>query len=460
MTKFSPEYLSLAGDLLSQFSQTQEDSLSAVLTDDNLEAFKAQYAGSRVRRFPPLKTLTLFMHQVAGEHKSCRNTLIANARDQVAAGRELDKTGNSAYCKARQRLTEESVEALFTQSGENLDAASPESCRWHNRRVVITDGSTLSMPDTIENQQAYPQHGGQKKGVGFPILRIEILSTLGSGAILGSAVAAYQGKRTGETALFRKLMVHLKSNDILLGDAIFENYFLIAQLQLGGVDVVFEKNGARQLDLRQCDQKLGKKDGLIRLTKPPRPDWMDRDYYNNLVPSELTIRVVKSKKRIIVTTLLDAEKYPRSEIVSLYQERWHVELDFRAIKSLMKMDVLRCKTPEMVRKEIHVHLLVYNLIRALMARAALQVKNQPREISFKAAQETLQEFHVLLLQAETILLSRLTEYMILIAGEHIVGNRPGRTEPRAVKRRPKPYKRLQHSRAQARRLKVYQRQKA
>ena len=190
------------------------------------------------------------------------------------------------------------------------------------------------------------------------------------------------------------------------------------------MDVVFEKNGARHLDLRRCDQKLGKKDGLIRLTKPARPDWMSRDYYDNWVPSELTIRVVKSKKRIIVTTLLDADKYPRSEIISLYQERWHVELDFRAIKSLMKMDVLRCKPPEMVRKEIHVHLLVYNLIRALMARAALQIKNQPREISFKAAQETLQEFHVLLLQAGAGLLSKVTEYMILIAGEHVVGDRP------------------------------------
>ena len=119
--------------------------------------------------------------------------------------------------------------------------------------------------------------------------------------------------------------------------------------------------------------------------------------------------------------------------------------------------MLRCKPPEMVRKEIHVHLLVYNLIRALMARAALQIKNQPREISFKAAQETLQEFHVLLLQAGAGLLSKVTEYMILIAGEHVVGDRPGRSEPRAVKRRPKSYKRLQHSRTQARRLKVYQR---
>lgn len=287
-----------------------------------------------------------------------------------------------------------------------------------------------------------------------------MLTTLGSGAVLGYAVAPHKGKQTGETALFRQLVGHFKVNDIVLGDAIFENYFLIALLRLGDIDAVFEKNGARHVDFRQCDQKLGKKDGLIRLEKPPRPDWMSHEYYDQWVPDELMVRVVKSKKRIIVTTLLDADKYPRSEIVSLYLARWHIELDLRSIKCLMKMDVLRCKTPEMVRKEITVHLLVYNLIRTLMAQAATELRKQAREMSFKAAQETIQEFHVLLLQAEISLLPKLVKHMVQIVSEHIVGNRPGRSEPRAVKRRPKPHKRLQHSRAEARRLTVYQRSKA
>lgn len=278
--------------------------------------------------------------------------------------------------------------------------------------------------------------------------------------MLGAATAPYQGKGTGETSLFRKLLKFLKAGDILLGDAIFENYFLISLLLLGDIDVVVEKNGARHLDLRQCDQKLGKKDGLIRLAKPARPNWMSKEFYDRWVPSEITVRIVKSKKRTIVTTLLDAEKYPRSEIVGLYQERWHVELDFRAIKSLMKMDVLRCKTPEMVRKEINVHLLVYNLIRALMTQSAVELKNRPRQISFKAAQEVLQEFHVVLLQSKGEVLADVVTHLIAIPGEHVVGNRPGRREPRAVKKRPKPYARLQHSRPQARRLKMYRRKAA
>ena len=303
MTKFSPEYLNLADDLLKQFALAGDDSLSAILNKNNIATFQTQYAGGRVRRFPPVKTLTLFMHQVASCNKSCRNTLIASARDQIATGQNPDKTDNSAYCKARHRLTEASIKTLLTQSGENLDGASPETWRWHDRRVVITDGSTLSMPGHRRKPASVPATRLAKKGVGYPILRIEILVTLGSGALLGSAVAAYQGKRTGEMALFRKLLKFLKDGDILLGDAIFENYFLMAMLQLDNIDVVFEKNGARHLDLRKCDQKLGKKDGLMRLTKPSRPEWMSRDFYNQWIPDELTIRVIKNKKRTIVTTL-------------------------------------------------------------------------------------------------------------------------------------------------------------
>ena len=165
MTKFSPEYLGLADDLLRQYALTGDDKLSGILTKENLDDFQSQYRSGRVRDFPPLKTLSLFMHQVASENKSCRNALIADARDRIAMGREPNKTSNSAYCKARQRLTEPSLMTLLTQSGSNLDSTNPESWHWHNRRVVITDGSTLSMPDTDENQEAYPQHGSQKKGL-------------------------------------------------------------------------------------------------------------------------------------------------------------------------------------------------------------------------------------------------------------------------------------------------------
>ena len=282
---------------------------------------------------------------------------------------------------------------------------------------------------------------------------------LSSGALLDFAVAPYEGKETGEQALLRKLLFHLRAGDILLGDANFENYFLLALVLQAQADVVFEKNGSRIIDFRKCHQKLGNKDGLFKLKRPVKPEWMSRELYDQM-PTELVIRAVKNKCRIIVTTLLDAGEYSRTEIISLYLKRWHVETDFDVIKTTMKMDMLRCKSPEMVRKEISVNLLVYNVIRALMGKAAEHIGKTPREVSFKAAQETLVSFHQTLLGASGDWLEEKIANMLEIIGQHVVGNRPGMSEPRAVKKRPKPHKRLQHPRSQARRLKQYQGKKA
>ena len=280
------------------------------------------------------------------------------------------------------------------------------------------------------------------------------LVCLGSGALFNATFSTYQGKGTGEPTLLRQLLTSLQQGDILLGDAIFENYFLLALLISQQADAVFEKNGSRHIDFRKYYKKLGKKDCLFVLDKPEKPEWMSEQEYA-VMPDRLTIRAIKTKKRIIVTTLTDSEKYPRNELCALYLKRWHVELDLRSIKTLMKMDVLRCKSPAMVRKEIYVHLLVYNLIRALMAQTAEVVEKLPREVSFKAAHQALAAFQTQLLLTGQAIVNSLLAHMLIIIGEHQVGNRPGRSEPRAVKRRPKAFKKLQCSRAQARRLRKY-----
>ena len=284
-------------------------------------------------------------------------------------------------------------------------------------------------------------------------MRILVLITLASGALLDVAIAAYSGKETGEQALLRQMFDSLNEGDILLGDANFENYFLLAALIVAKIDGVFEKNGSRIIDFRKCYKKLSSKEGLFRLVRPVRPPWMDGETYR-LVPTEITVRAIKTKKRIIVTTLTDHELYPRKDITDLYIDRWHVELDIRNIKTMMKMEILRCKTPEMLRKEIYVHLLAYNIIRALIAASAEAIQSKPRKHSFKTAQNTLRNYHhILLLEAVSIL--QTLEIMMEIIGKHKVGNRQGRSEPRAVKRRSKPFKKLQHSRKQARRLTAY-----
>ncbi|MBE8168563.1 MAG: IS4 family transposase [Shewanella sp.] len=357
-----------ASELLRQFAQTEEDALSAILTTQNLEYFQNQ-STQRSRKYPACTTLSIFMKQVASENKSCRSALISHARDQIALGHEINETSTGPYCQARQRLPENAIKSLLRTSGKNLDNSTSSDYLWHNRRVVLTDGSKLSMPDTPENQIEYPQPKSQKKDLGFPQLRILVLIALGSGAVLDSDVAACKGKGTGEQALLRQMHSTLKVGDILLGDANFENYFSLTQLLQSGVDAVFEKNGARNVDFRTCHEKLGKKDGLFKLERPPKPEWMSEEIYSQQ-PEELTVRMVKHKKRVIVTTLTDAKAYSVKALIELYISRWHVELDFRSIKTMMKMDILRCGSPDMVRKEIDVHLLVYNMIRALMVRAA------------------------------------------------------------------------------------------
>ncbi|KAA0446271.1 MAG: IS4 family transposase [Candidatus Thioglobus sp.] len=357
-----------ASELLRQFAQTDDEAVSAILTPKNLDDFENQ-STIRNRKYPACTTLSIFMKQVANENKSCRSALIGHASDQVALGKEVNETTTGPYCRARQRLPESAVKSLLQTSGKNLDDSTSTDYQWNKRRVLLTDGSTLSMPDTLENQKEYPQPKSQKKGLGFPQLRILVLITLGSGAVLNAEVAACKGKGTGELALLRQMHSSLKSGDILLGDAIYENYFTLTQLQQLGVDAVFEKNGARNVDFRTCTEKLGKKDGLFTLARPPRPKWMSEEIYSQQ-PEELTVRMIKHKTRVIVTTLLDPEAYSAKELIALYISRWHVELDLRSIKTMMKMDILRCGSPDMVRKEIYVHLLVYNMIRALMIRAA------------------------------------------------------------------------------------------
>ena len=243
---------------LKQFAQTGSGEISSLLTVNDLKTLDQQCT-KRARDYPAAKTLLLFMRQVISESKSCRQVLIEEARNQVTTGNKRKTSANSAYCKARGRLPEQTIQTFLQQTGQNLDKACPEMVLWKNRRVVLTDGSTLSMPDTKENQKAYPQSRTQKKNIGFPILRIAALITLGSGAVLNVAIAPYKGKETGEQNLLKRMLPSLEANDILLADANFENYFTLSAMNDHQVSVVFEKHGARKLDFRKAKKSFEKK---------------------------------------------------------------------------------------------------------------------------------------------------------------------------------------------------------
>lgn len=409
--------------------------------------------------YSPLVTLWTFLSQVLSADHSCREAVARLRAFLTSDGQTPCGPDSSPYCKARKRLTERVCARLARDVGRELHERVRDHTLLHGRPIKLVDGSTVSMPDTPANQHEYPQPTTQKPGLGFPLARIVALLSLASGAALDLASGPYAGKQTGETALFRQLWKSLFSGDIVVGDRYFASFWDLAMLAARGVDSVYRQHQLRWTR-EQRIQRLGPGDYLVKLPKPQRPEWMDLDTYlalpAELIVREVTISVRQRGSRVrevtLVTTLLSAEQFPAEELAQVYRARWNAELDLRTIKVTMQMDVLRCKTPEMVRKEIWMHLLSYNLIRATMAEAAKPHDCRPREISFKGTWQTLSAYRALVETAPTTTLPRLYEQLLSAIASHRVADRPNRYEPRAIKRRPKPHDLLTIPRQQAKRL--------
>lgn len=318
------------------------------------------------------------------------------------------------------------------------------------------------MPDTPANQKAYPQPGSQKPGLGFPQVRMVALFSLAVGTVLDVAFGPHKGKHTGEPALFRTLHHHLHDGDVLLADRYFCGYAHLALVRQRGADVVMRLHHRRHTDFRR-GRRLGKDDHVVTWHKPQRrPDWLDEATFAQLPATmslrELRIRVparvCRCREILVATSLLDADAYPKDSIAALVRQRWHAELDLRSLKTFLQLDVLRCQSPAMVRKEIWVHLLAYNLIRKVMAQAAQEHAVEPRQLSFKGALQTLNAFADLLRTCAAADLEALCRILLAAVAHHRVGDRPGRVEPRRKKRRAKPYPLLNKPRAKARREEV------
>jgi hypothetical protein len=400
----------------------------------------------RERLFPPTETLSVFLAQALSADRSCQKAVNEAAVRRVAAGLGACSTHTGAYCRARTRLPVEMVCTLARYAGRWISAHALQPWCWRGRPVRLVDGTTVVMPDTPANQAQYPQPRSQKPGLGFPLCRLVAMMCLGSGAVLDAAMGPYRGG--DERSLLRLMLDTLKRGDVLLGDALYATYFLLCTLVARDIDAVFEQHGARQLstDFRR-GRRLGTRDHLIVLQKPViKPDWMSQADYKQ-APDTLTVRELRTGGKILVTTLLDSKQTSKSDLKLLYCSRWHVELDLRNIKTTLEMERLSCLTPEMAIKEIWVYLLAYNLIRLMMAQAAQLAQCLPRQLSFK---HTLQlwiawDHH----RPGTGNDDTLRTLFLLIAQQR-VGDRPGRIEPRAVKRRPKPYPMLTKPREHAR----------
>ena len=424
---------------------TQAVEFFNVLTSPELlQTTEALLPEHRERLYPPTVALSMFMRQVLEADGSCQKAVNGWAAQRAADGLTPCSVRTGGYCRARQRLPLEMVSTLARETGRLLSEKALEQWLWRGRAVKLVDGTGISMPDTPENQTLYPQPNTQASGVGFPLARLVMVICLASGAALDAAIGPHSGKGTGELGLVRRLLQGFSPGDVMLADALYCNYFLIATLMGAGVDVLFEQNGSRITDFRR-GQSLGTRDHIVHWPKPARPQWMTPEQYAGL-PDELTVREAKVDHQVLVTTLLDHRQVSKDDLSALYARRWNVELDLRNLKTTTGMDVLSCQTPQMNEKQLWVHLLAYNVIRLLMAQAACNAGVDPRELSFK---------HTVQLWTEWVSrgMSATKDFgrLFTLIAQCRVGQRPGRIEPRMRKRRPKSYPWLNISRAKARR---------
>lgn len=449
--------------VLSSFMQSEGLAFADVLPEEKIQqAFDeegANFAQDEDAIYTPALTLWAFLLQVLfkEEQRSCAAAVARVVVLLVTLGRRPPSDDTGTYCRARAKLSEKVIRRLTCEVADGCEQAVPSRWLWNGRHVKLVDGSTVFMPDTKRNQEEYPQHVAQKDGLGFPIARMVVMLSLATAMISDMAIGPYQGKKTGETALFRALLDRLAEGDIVMADRYYCSYFMACLLKELGVDFVVRLHQLRTADFRR-GQRLGKGDHIVAWKRPQRPTWMDAETYRRMPKMielrELEVRVdqpgFRVESMVVVTTLVDAKKYTKADLAELYHKRWLVELDIRAIKCSLGMDVLRCKTPEMARRELWSGLLAYNLIRKTILEAAHRPGIGPRQVSFTAAMQKIAAGYQMLMLMDEATAAKLIDIQLIDLAGQKVGDRPDRIEPRAIKRRPKPHALLTKPRAEAR----------
>ena len=410
--------------------------LTRDLVLDTLEAEGHQY---RQRVFCPLVTLWAWLSQCLSQDKSLNEAVSRILVNRVASGLPACSASSAGYSKARDRFPLSVMERLAKEVGRNVHNSAQDAWHWRGREVFMADGTGLSMPDTTENQLAFPQITSQVAGLGFPLMRAVALISLATGAVVDFAMAKYAGKGTGESSLLRGMLDTLKSGDILVADKYYPSYFTIAALRQRGIDIVSVSHHQRIVDFDSGEQ-LGENDHVAAWLKPVCPPWMSCEEYES-APDSMSVREFSigiegrsgSRETAIVISTMTDPTIPQQELSDLYWRRWNCELDLRSIKQSMHLDILRCKTPEMVRKEIFCHLLAYNLLRGTMTASAKRTGLTPRQLSVKGTMQAVESFTPAMMAingGET-----LYDAMLATVSSHRVGNRPNRLEPRLKKRR-------------------------
>ena len=425
---------------LAQLQEHVRDFLPAPLLSTEDEG-----PNSRERIFSLRLTFECFLWQLLKPHTSCREVI----RQVQALFRLHDQgpvaEGDSAYVQARQRLPRQRLEQALIATAQAADRRAGSGGQLGGRPVIAVDGSTVQLADTPKNQKRYPQPSTQKRGCGFPVLKLAVLFSLTSGAVLRVLTGRL---RHHDLRLLRGLWEQLKKGDILLGDRAYGEYTTLAGLPQQGVDVVARLHQCRKVDFRKA-RRLAEHDGLFVWTKGCQQSEILSARQWALLPAEITVRIIRftatirgfrARRVTLVTTLLDPERYPAQDLIALYARRWRLELCLRDLKSTMGMEQLRCKTPDTAEKELLAYLVAHNLIRCVMAEAVARYAVDLERVSFKGSVDALRQYSDAIAQARNPKMRRqLWEDLLLNLARDLVRYRPNRLEPRAVKRRPKPY---------------------
>lgn len=397
----------------------------------------------RDRRLGPAATVHAFLLQVLHGNTACNE--VPHLMGQSFTG--------TAYCQARARLPLEIFDRLLAELGDRLEVCEEEAARWCGPRVWLVDGSGCSMPDTPELREAFGQPGNQKPGCGFPVAHLLLSFHFGTGMLRKMIVDPL---RTHDLAHAHRLHSELEPDDVLVGDRGFCSYAHLALLRQRGCHGVFRAHQKTIVDFRKGRMHvppsppfprrkglaglprsrwvrwLGKCDQIVECHKPrERPRWMSAEDYAALPDSifvrELRYRVeaagCRTREIILVTTLLDPERYPAEELAALYGRRWRIETYLGHLKTTLGMDVLRCRSVAGVHKELRMFALVYNLVRLVMLAAAKRQAVPVERISFIDAWRWLRH-------------SRPGRMLLDLVVNPL---RPGRLEPRVRKRRPKEF---------------------
>jgi hypothetical protein len=401
----------------------------------------------RRRLFCPLsRTFWLFLSEVLSADRSCRETVRKALVWLALKSGKTASPNTAAYCKARARLILKDINAVLHQTTKRIQDLYAGQHLWYGRQVKILDGTGLSMPDTPANQAAWPISKRTKPGCGFPVMRLVALFSLATGLIMDVAKGTL---KNDERSLARSLWHLLESGDVLLADRGFCGYADFFYLTLRRVDCVM-RNHHRRTKALAIIKRISKGDHLIAWYKTGQcPKWLTPQQWHEM-PKSLNLRQIsfpvgipgfRTKAVTVVTTLIDHRRYPKQAFIDLYRTRWMAELFLRDIKTTMRMDILRCKTPEMIHKEISMYLIAYNLIRAMMLAAASRHGVSPFRLSFKGTIATLRQWAPVIAAARLHPRSneQLIEILLAYLAKDLLPDRPNRVEPRAKKRRPKNY---------------------